>query len=55
MPPEEVVTLFNDSINRGDLDALGALMKDDHKFTDSVGAQVLGKVGEASALLAGAA
>jgi ketosteroid isomerase-like protein len=43
MRSEEVVTRFNDGINRADLDALGALMTDDHTFTDSVGAQVRGK------------
>jgi ketosteroid isomerase-like protein len=43
MGSEEVVTRFNDGINRADLDALGALMTDGHMFTDSVGAQVRGK------------
>jgi ketosteroid isomerase-like protein len=41
--PDEVAIQFNDAINRGDLDALGALMTDDHTFTDSLGAQVIGK------------
>jgi ketosteroid isomerase-like protein len=43
MGPEEVVTRFNEAINRGDLEGLGALMADDHTFTDSVGARVVGK------------
>jgi ketosteroid isomerase-like protein len=41
--PQEVVVQFNDCINRGDLEALGWLMTDDHMFTDSAGMQVLGK------------
>jgi ketosteroid isomerase-like protein len=41
--PDEVAIQFNDAINRGDLDALGGLMTDDHTFTDSLGAQVIGK------------
>ena len=44
MRPEEVASWFNEAINRADLNALGALMTDDHVFTDSVGAQVVGKV-----------
>ena len=38
-----VVTAFNDAINARDLDRLGALMTDAHRFVDSVGATVDGK------------
>jgi ketosteroid isomerase-like protein len=43
MGPGEIVTRFNEAINRGDLEGLGALMTDDHTFTDAEGAQVVGK------------
>jgi len=39
----EVVVAFNDAINARDLDALTALMSDDHRFVDSEGATVDGK------------
>ena len=38
-----VVTAFNDAINARDLDRLGSLMTDAHRFVDSVGATVDGK------------
>ena len=38
-----VVTAFNDAINARDLDRLGALMTDAHRFVDTVGATVDGK------------
>jgi ketosteroid isomerase-like protein len=37
------VVRFNDAINGRDLDALAALMTDDHQFVDSEGATVDGK------------
>jgi ketosteroid isomerase-like protein len=43
MRTEDFVIQFNECINRGDLAGLGALMTDDHVFTDSVGAEVRGK------------
>ena len=43
MPLAEIATRFNDAINRADLDVLAALMSDDHVFTDTVGARVVGK------------
>jgi len=39
----DVVIAFNDAINARDLDALTALMTDDHRFIDSEGAAVDGK------------
>ena len=39
----DVVRAFNDAINARDLDALTALMTDDHRFVDSDGAIVNGK------------
>ena len=39
----EVVQAFNDAVNRGDLDALAALMSDDHRFVDAAGSVVDGK------------
>jgi ketosteroid isomerase-like protein len=41
--PTEVVGAFNDAINRRDLDALAALMTDDHRFIDSAGGHTDGK------------
>ena len=41
--PTAVVGAFNDAINRRDLDALAALMTDDHVFTDAAGGHVDGK------------
>ena len=41
--PTVIVGAFNDAINRRDLDALAALMTDDHVFTDTEGNQVTGK------------
>jgi ketosteroid isomerase-like protein len=38
--PTAVVGAFNDAINRRDLDALAALMTDDHRFTDATGGHV---------------
>jgi ketosteroid isomerase-like protein len=40
---EAVVSAFNDAINAGDLDALTALMTDDHRFVDPAGAAVDGR------------
>ena len=40
----ETVRAFNDAINTRDLDALTALMTDDHRFVDSEGAIVDGKL-----------
>src|SRR5262245_18014852 len=40
----DVVHAFNDAINARDLDALTALMTDDHRFVDGEGAIVDGKV-----------
>jgi ketosteroid isomerase-like protein len=37
MPDRDVAIQFNDAINAGDLDALAALMTDDHRFIDSAG------------------
>jgi ketosteroid isomerase-like protein len=39
-----VVTAFNEAINASDLDRLGALMTDAHRFVDSAGATIDGKV-----------
>jgi len=38
-----VANAFNDSINARDLDALAALMTDDHAFVDTEGVAVQGK------------
>jgi uncharacterized protein (TIGR02246 family) len=38
-----VVTAFKDAINAGDLDALSALMTDDHRFIDTEGHVVDGR------------
>jgi uncharacterized protein (TIGR02246 family) len=40
--PEPAIA-FNEAINDRDLDALAALMTDDHRFVDSAGAVVAGK------------
>jgi hypothetical protein len=40
---EAAVLAFNDAINAQDLDALGRLMHDQHRFVDSAGAAVTGK------------
>jgi predicted ester cyclase len=40
---EAAVLAFNDAINAQDLDALGRLMHDQHRFVDSAGAAVRGK------------
>lgn len=40
--PLAVVRLFNERINAGDLDGLGALMTEDHVFVDSAGAVIAG-------------
>ena len=37
------VVAFNDAINARDLDALGGLMHEEHRFVDSAGASVEGK------------
>jgi len=39
-----VVVAFNDAINAADLDALVALMTQDHRFVDSAGGTVEGRV-----------
>ena len=39
-----VVTSFNEAINARDLDRLGSLMTDGHRFVDSAGATIDGKV-----------
>ena len=41
--PESVVVAFNEAINARDLDALSALMSDDHRFIDAEGNTVDGK------------
>jgi hypothetical protein len=38
-----VVRAFNDGINARDVDALAALMTDDHRFVDSAGSAIEGK------------
>jgi ketosteroid isomerase-like protein len=43
MRPEDVAFRFNDHINRRDLGGLAELMTDDHPFTDTIGATVVGK------------
>ena len=43
MRPEDVANAFNECINRRDLEALAALMTEDHVFTDGLGAAVPGK------------
>jgi ketosteroid isomerase-like protein len=43
MTDVETVRAFNDAINARDLDALTALMTDDHRFVDSEGTTVDGK------------
>jgi Domain of unknown function (DUF4440) len=35
-----IVVAFNEAINRGDLEALTALMADDHRFVDAAGSVV---------------
>lgn len=44
-----VVEAFNDAINRADLDALVALMTDDHRFVDSAGSVTAGRIACAEA------
>jgi ketosteroid isomerase-like protein len=39
-----VVNSFNEAINARDLDRLGALMTDSHRFVDSAGATIDGRV-----------
>jgi ketosteroid isomerase-like protein len=41
--PAAVAVRFNDGINGQDLDALAALMTDDHTFVDSGGGAIAGK------------
>ena len=41
--PQQLVVEFNEAINRQDLDALAALMTDDHTFIDSANKGVSGK------------
>lgn len=43
VPPEQLVRVFNDAINQQDLDALAALMSDEHRFVDTAGAAVDGR------------
>lgn len=43
MTPEHVVEAFNAAINARDIDALAALMTDDHEFVDTDSASVRGK------------
>jgi ketosteroid isomerase-like protein len=41
--PHRVAIAFNEAINRRDLEALAALMTDDHTFVDSGGSVLAGK------------
>jgi ketosteroid isomerase-like protein len=41
--PLEVALNFVDRINRGDVDGLAGLMTDDHRFIDSMGAEIRGR------------
>jgi uncharacterized protein (TIGR02246 family) len=41
--PRRVVIAFNEAINRRDVEALAALMADDHTFVDSAGSVLAGK------------
>lgn len=43
MTDKELVLAFVDSINRRDLDGLGELMADDHRFIDAHGNEVVGR------------
>lgn len=43
MTPTDVVQRFVDRINARDLDAVAALMTEDHRFIDSLGAEVVGR------------
>lgn len=43
MTPTDVVQRFVDRINAKDLDAMVALMTEDHRFIDSLGAEVVGR------------
>jgi ketosteroid isomerase-like protein len=40
----EVVTSFNEAINDRDLDRLASMMTDAHRFVDSAGATIVGKL-----------
>lgn len=40
---DAIVHAFNNCINRGDLDGLGALMTEDHRFSDAASHTVSGK------------
>ena len=40
----DVVASFNDAINARHLDALSALMSEDHRFVDSEGSTIDGKI-----------
>jgi uncharacterized protein (TIGR02246 family) len=39
----DAVVAFNEAINAADLDRLGALMTDDHRFVDTAGDEVRGR------------
>ena len=41
--PSELAADFNAAINAADVDALAALMSDDHRFVDSAGGSVSGR------------
>jgi ketosteroid isomerase-like protein len=43
MTATEVVLRFVDRINAGDVEGLAALMTDDHRFIDSLGAEAVGR------------
>lgn len=43
MSPSDVAADFNAAINAADVDALAALMSEDHRFVDSAGGSVAGK------------
>ena len=45
----EVASRFNSYINDADVDGLTSIMTDDHRFTDSAGSVVSGKVAVAAA------
>jgi len=43
MTPRETVLAFVDAINAHDIDRLGELMTDDHRFVDPYGSEVAGR------------